>query len=597
MSKGIHVHDKNGQAELIYEKWCQRAAEGRISDPDVIRELQELKDNRDTMMDAFYSDLGFGTGGLRGILGAGPNRMNVYTVARVSQGLADYVTYLYQVSQKRSCEDKIQIKEQIQGLKIAVSYDSRIKSSLFAQVACQVFVANGIKAYLYPEPMPTPCLSFAVRRLGCIAGVMVTASHNPKQYNGYKVYDSDGCQITVKEADEIYKAMKRLDIFDDINMLDFQDGLDNGRIEYISKDVFQAFIQAVKAQSVLGNMAIDKNIPIVYTPLNGTGLKPVLGVLHECGYMNIKVVKEQEKPDGGFPTCPYPNPEMAETLFMGIEYAKKNEAELMLATDPDCDRVGIAVRDSQGRYTLLTGNETGILLLDYICSRRMEDGSMPHSPVMVKTIVTTDIGEKICTRYGVKTINVLTGFKFIGEQIGILEEDKREEDFIFAFEESCGYLSGSYVRDKDGVGAALLICEMCAYYRAREVNLVDILNELYEIYGFYEDKLHSYEFPGIEGFETMDKLMDGLRCKKFVFGGINTKTVIDYRLGINGLPKSNVLKFLLEDGSSAVIRPSGTEPKIKLYVSAHAKSRKQAKELERKIAADFERIIKTGRDI
>jgi len=589
--------------DAAYGRWLEKAGGGRISDPDVVRELQEMEGDQEKITDAFYRELSFGTGGLRGILGAGPNRMNVHTVARASQGLADYVARLCMGREgipygSRDCgRDGHRGKGmgepggQAGGCSIAVSYDSRIKSLLFARTACQVFAANGIKAYLYRDLMPTPCLSFAVRRLGCAAGVMVTASHNPKEYNGYKVYGSDGCQITVEAAGEIYKAMEGLDMFDDIRIMDFQAGLESGGIEYISGDVYTEFIQAVKGQSVLGNVQVDKTLPMVYSPLNGTGLKPVLQVLRESGYANITVVKEQEEPDGNFPTCPYPNPEEEEALSLGLAYAKEKGAALVLATDPDCDRAGILVRDSQGRYVGLTGNETGVLLLDYICSRRTADGTMPERPVMAKTIVTTDMGERIASRYGVETVNVLTGFKFIGEQIGILEAQGREKDFIFAFEESYGYLGGPYVRDKDGVGAAFLICEMCGYYGARGMNLMDKLDELYRTYGFYVDRLHCYRFPGMEGAGKMDRIMEDLRRGPVVLGGMEAEKVIDYGLGINGLPKSNVLKFLLMEGCSAVVRPSGTEPKLKVYISARAGSREEAGRLEARIAADLQRLV------
>ncbi len=583
--RNTNLTDNGGQAKSVYEKWLEKAGRVKIADPDIVKELQEIRGNREKIEDAFCRNLVFGTGGLRGILGAGSNRMNVHTVARASSGLADWIICQYQ--RRKNSHNAEGAWEP----RIAVSYDSRIKSRLFARTACQVFAASGLKVYVYPELMPTPCLSFAVRRLGCGAGVMITASHNPKEYNGYKVYGSDGCQITVEAADEIYKAIERLDMFDDIRIIDFQAGLESGRIEYISGDISAGFVQKVKAQSVLGDADIDKSIPIIYTPLNGTGLKPVLSVLRECGYSNITVVEEQKEPDGNFPTCPYPNPEIEEALALGIEYAKKAKAALVLATDPDCDRAGIAVRDSQGRYELLTGNETGLLLLDYICSRRTALGTMPDSPVVAKTIVTSDMGERIAARYGAETINVLTGFKFIGEQIGILEADKREKDFIFAFEESCGYLSGSYVRDKDGVGAAFLICEMCAYYGSMGMNLKDKLNQLYDTYGFFMDRLHSYKFPGARGFEKMNRIMNDFRRKPFTLGGMKPETMIDYQLGIQGLPKSNVLKFVLAEGCSVVIRPSGTEPKLKAYISICTDSREESKRLEAEIAADLQRLI------
>ncbi len=589
MNKRDMILDKSNQenhSQLTspYHRWLLKAEQNQLTDPDVVRELREMKDDKKRIEEAFYRELAFGTGGLRGIIGAGTSRMNVHTVARASQGLADYV-----LKERGNAMESLETKAE--GCRIAVSYDSRIKSRLFAEVVCRVFAANGMKACLYPELMPTPCLSFAVRRLGCDAGVMVTASHNPKEYNGYKVYGPDGCQITVEAAEAIYREITKLDMFDDIRLMDFDEGVKLGRIAYISPEVYTDFIEEVKAQSVVGDEPVNKDLSIVYTPLNGTGLKPVLRVLKESGYTNVTVVKEQEEADGNFPTCPYPNPEAAEALLLGIEQAKEREAALVVATDPDCDRVGIAVRDRQGRYVLLTGNETGVLLLDYVCSRRTAEGTMPGNPVMAKTIVTTDMGERIAEHYGVRTVNVLTGFKFIGEQIGKLEDQGREGDFIFAFEESYGYLSGSYVRDKDGVGGAFLICEMCAWYEARGINLVDKLNDLYETYGFYMDKLHSYTFAGVEGFEQMERLMEDLRKGPVIIGGRKAEKVMDYGLGIDGLPRSNVLKCLLGPRGAVVIRPSGTEPKLKVYLSARAGDRQAAEQMEAELAESFEALI------
>lgn len=575
IKRNIPLNRRGKAIEAEYGRWLQKAVKGSVWDPDIIKELEEMKGDRAKMEEAFYRNLAFGTGGLRGSMGAGTNRMNVHTVAKASQGLADYI--LGEKGRRKSS--------------IAVSYDSRIKSQLFARTACRVFAANGIKAYLFPQLMPTPCLSFAVRQLKCDAGVMVTASHNPKEDNGYKVYDRDGCQITVKACSRIYEEMEKLDIFDDIKVTNFEEAQSSGKITYISQDVYEAFIQAVKDQSVLGNARADKGIPIVYSPLNGTGLKPVLRVLGECGFTNVMVVKEQEEPDGNFPTCPCPNPEMGEALALGIRYARESQAVMMLATDPDCDRVGIAVRDSQGEYVLLSGNETGVLLLDYICLQRTADGTMPETPVAAKTIVTTEMGERIGADYGVEMINVLTGFKFIGEQINILETESRAEDFIFGFEESYGYLGGTYVRDKDGVGAALLICEMCAFYTARGLSLLDRLDQLYTRYGFCVNSLYSYRFLGKAGFEKMETIMEAFRKKQVAFGGRNVKKVIDYRTGIQGLPKSDVVKFILEDGCSVVIRPSGTEPKLKAYLSVRGKSKKEARDIEAVIAAQLEEFV------
>lgn len=540
----------------LYHQWLRHAT----ADADLIRELQQMADDKDAIYDAFYRDLEFGTGGLRGVIGAGTNRINVYTIAKASQGLADYVIKHFSKEQRR----------------IAISYDSRIKSDVFAKVAANVFAANGIKVYLYKELMPTPCLSFAVRKLQCAAGIMVTASHNPAKYNGYKVYGADGCQITTEAATEILAEIQKLDIFQDVKMKA------DGEINHIDESVYTAFVEEVKQQSML-TTNIDKNVSIVYTPLNGSGLKPVLRTLREAGYANVTVVKEQEQPDGKFPTCPYPNPEIKEAMALGIEYARKNDAELLLATDPDCDRVGIAVKDADGEYVLLTGNETGVLLLDYICARRIENGTMPQDPVLVKTIVTTDMAERIAAHYGVRTINVLTGFKFIGEQIGYLEAAGHADSYIFGFEESYGYLSGSYVRDKDAVNGAFLICEMFAYYKSNGVSLLEKLAELYETYGYTMNTLYSYTFEGVAGFAKMQGIMEDFRSGVVAFCGKAVLCMLDYSQGLDGLPKSDVLKFLLEDGCSVVIRPSGTEPKLKVYISVSGASKADAKQVEKEI--------------
>ncbi len=550
-----------------YQLWVEKAH----TDTDVTEELNSIKNDESKITDAFYRDLEFGTGGLRGVIGAGTNRMNVHTVTKASQGLADYVVKHFAPDER----------------KIAVSYDSRIKSDLFAQTASGVFAANGIKVYIYSQLMPTPCLSFAVRELSCAAGIMVTASHNPSIYNGYKVYGSDGCQITTNAADEILSEIRKLNIFDDVKAMSFEEGINNGLIEYISEDVYCAFVEEVKKQS-LADDSINKNVAIVYSPLNGTGLKPVLRTLKESGYTNITVVKEQEQPDGNFPTCPFPNPEIKEAMSLGVEYAKNNNADLLLATDPDCDRVGIAVKNSNDEYVLLSGNEVGMLLLDYICSRRIALGTMPEDPVFVKTIVTIDMAERIAAKYGLRTINVLTGFKYIGEQIGFLEKQGKADSYVFGFEESYGYLSGSYVRDKDAVDAAFLICEMFAYYAAQGISMIDKLNTLYDEFGYCLNTLHSYQFEGSEGFVKMQRIMEHFRCGFDNIGGKKVIKLLDYSNGIDSLPKADVLKFLLEDNCSIVVRPSGTEPKLKTYISVSAATHADAEILENKIVKEIE---------
>lgn len=565
------------EIEAVYTLWLEQAKE----DPDVAKELEAMKENPAAMEDAFYRELAFGTGGLRGVIGAGTNRMNIYTVAKASQGLANYVVKSFPEEART----------------IAVSYDSRIKSDLFARVAAGVFAANGIRVHIYTELMPTPCLSYAVRALGCAAGIMVTASHNPSKYNGYKVYGADGCQITTEAAAQILAEIEAVDTFADVSRMDFETGLAGGQIAYIGEEVIAGFIAEVKNQSLLSSPEdIDRNVAIVYSPLNGTGLKPVLRTLKESGYTNITVVKEQEQPDGNFPTCPYPNPEIREAMTLGMEYARKCQADLLLATDPDCDRVGIAVKNAQGEYVLLSGNETGMLLLDYVCSRRRETGRMPEDPVFVKTIVTSDMAERIAANYGVRTVNVLTGFKFIGEQIGMLEAQGKADSYILGFEESYGYLSGSYVRDKDAVDGAFMICEMFAWYQTRGISLIDKLNELYAKYGYCLNTLHSYTFEGSAGFAKMQEIMKKFRAGKEYFGldGIGCSTVecLDYSQGLNGLPKSDVLKYLLEDNCSVVIRPSGTEPKLKAYISVSAADRAAAEKIEEAMAKDLAEYMK-----
>lgn len=542
-----------------YERWLQYATE----DQDIVTELEEMREEQ--IEDAFYRNLAFGTGGLRGTIGAGTNRMNVYTVAKASQGLANYLVKHFETPS------------------VVIGYDSRIKSDVFAKVAASVFAANGIGVRIWPELNPVPTVSFATRYLHASAGVMITASHNPAKYNGYKVYGSDGCQITTDAAAEILNEIEKLDLFTDVKRTKFETALADEKVQYIEDTVLDAFLSEVKNQSVLYGEEVNKNVAIVYSPLNGSGLKPVLRALKESGYTNITVVKEQEEPDGNFPTCPYPNPEIKEAMKLGMEYAKQCNADLLLATDPDCDRVGIAVKDKQGEYVLLSGNEAGMLLLDYICSQKKKHGKMPEDPVMIKTIVTTDMGEQIAEHYHVRTVNVLTGFKFIGEQIGLLEKRGKEDSYIFGFEESYGYLTGTYVRDKDGVNGAYMICEMFAYYASKGISLLDKLQELYEIYGYRLNTLHSYEFEGPSGFKKMQEIMAEFRNGLDTIGPKKVENVLDYEKGLNGLPKSDVLKYLLEDQCSVVVRPSGTEPKLKVYVSVCAESKEEASVLEQQI--------------
>ena len=547
-----------------YRRWLTKAD----MDPTLLEELRAMDEKQQE--DAFYRDLSFGTGGLRGIIGAGTNRMNIYTVAKATQGLANY------------------LKEHFRAPSVAIGFDSRINSELFSKVAARVFAANGVKVHIWPELMPVPTVSFAVRELGCSAGVMVTASHNPSKYNGYKVYGADGCQITTQGAAEVLAKIEALDIFQDVRITDFGTAWNDGRIGHIPEAVYTAFVENVKAQSVLYGDKTTHDVAIVYSPLNGAGRKPVLRTLKELGYTNITVVKEQEEPDGRFPTCPYPNPEIREAMELGLRYAKEKNADLLLATDPDCDRVGIAVKNAQGDYVLLSGNEVGLLLLDYLCAQKQEHGKMPKDPVLVKTIVTVDLAERIAEHYGVETRNVLTGFKYIGEQIGLLEKAGEERRYLFGFEESYGYLTGTYVRDKDGVDGAVMICEMFSFYAARGIRLTDQLAKLYERYGYCRNTLHSYQFEGSAGFAKMQGIMAAFRQGISTFGGKAVEKVLDYSAGLDGLPKADVLKFYLDGGTTLVVRPSGTEPKLKLYLSVTAKDEAEAARIEQAILNDAE---------
>ena len=543
-----------------YQRWL-----AHVTDRDLLRELRSM--DAAAMEDAFYRDLAFGTGGLRGTIGAGANRMNIHVVARASQGLANWLG---------------------KGASVVIGYDTRSKSDLFARTAAAVFAANGMLVRLWPEPLPVPTVSYAVRVLGASAGVMITASHNPAKYNGYKVYGPDGCQITTEAAAEILAEIMRVDLFTDVKSMDFDTALAEGRIQQIDDAVLTAFLEEVKHQSVLFGDEIDRDVAIVYSPLNGTGLKPVTRALSESGFTNITVVEEQREPDGNFPTCPYPNPEIREAMELGLQYCERTGADLMLATDPDCDRCGIAVKAPDGSYRLLSGNEVGLLLLDYICSQRIRHAAMPAHPVFVKTVVTMDLAEKIADSYGVETVNVLTGFKFIGEVIGRLEQAGRVSDYICGFEESYGYLTGSYVRDKDGVNAAFMISEMFAFYKTRGISLLDKLRELYANYGYCMNTLHSYEFPGSAGMEKMGAIMAAFRRASEYIGGKKLLRIEDYGLGLNGLPKSDVLKFYTDD-ASVVIRPSGTEPKLKTYISVTAENEESARRIEEKISGELEK--------
>ncbi len=552
-------------------------------DGDIRAELLSIKDDEKEIYERFYGELEFGTAGLRGVLGAGSARMNIYTVNVATQGLA---AFLNASCEKPSC---------------AIAYDSRNFSAEFARSAACVLAANGVQVHLYPELMPTPSLSFAVRHLHCDAGIVITASHNPAKYNGYKVYGPDGCQLTVESSAKVSDYIAKTDIFKDVKTVDYDAAIADGSIKLIGQDVVDAYIAAVKACSLSDDPAANAALKVVYTPLNGAGNKCVRRILKEIGVTDITVVPEQEQPDGNFPTCPFPNPEIKEALHLGLELSKKVGPDLLLATDPDSDRVGIAVRQD-GQYQLLTGNEVGVLLLDYICKRKLEQGTMPERPVAVKSIVTSKMADRVAEHYGVEMRNVLTGFKFIGEQIYLLEQEGHPERYLLGFEESYGYLSGSYVRDKDAVDGSMLICEMAAYYKKQGRTLVDVLNSLYEQYGYYKNMVFDFAFEGADGMANMTKLMDSIRQNppKALIGKDIVRTV-DYKTGTGeeagkpftvNLPSSNVLEYGLSDGSSFIIRPSGTEPKIKIYLSAKGATREESELITARMKEEITVLIK-----
>lgn len=565
----------------LYDLWLKNATE----DPDLIPELESIKDDQDAVYDRFYRELEFGTAGLRGVLGAGTNRMNIYVVRYATQGLANY------------------LKKNYDKASVAIAGDSRIKSDVFVKEAARVLAANGIKAYVARELQPTPVVSFCVRELKCQAGIMVTASHNPAKYNGYKCYGSDGCQMTDESADAVYSEIQSIDIFNDVKTIEFEQGLADGSIEYIDYTVYDSYIENVKKQAVNPGICKGAGLKVVYTPLNGAGNKLVRRVLAETGVDNVVVVKEQEMPDGNFTTCPYPNPEIKEALQLGLDLCEKEKPDLLLATDPDSDRVGIAVKLKDGSFRLMTGNETGIMLTNYILSCRKALNNLPKNPFVVKTIVTTELVAKICEKFGCELRNVLTGFKYIGEQILELEKAGEEERYIFGFEESYGYLAGTYVRDKDAVVASMLICEMAAYYRTQGKSLDDVITELYKEFGYYKNKTVSFEFDGAAGLEKMGGIMTSLRENHpDEICGRRVTVVNDYKLSLktdkaNGttaeikLPKSNVIAFMLDDGCSITVRPSGTEPKIKLYITAVGENEESAIKIADQLVEAGEKLM------
>lgn len=566
--------------QKMYELWVEKA----VADPDLKAELADVAGDEEGKNDRFYRDLEFGTGGLRGVIGAGTNRMNVYTVKKATQGLAEYIL-------SGNVEKSV-----------AIAYDSRIKSDYFARSAAEVLAANGIKVYIYKELMPTPMLSWAVRHLGCGAGIVVTASHNPAKYNGYKVYGSDGCQLTLDAANAVLSKINNIDIFSGVKSADFDSAVNDGSISYIGDDAIDAYLAKVKEQGLHTDLVAQSGLKVVYTPLNGTGNKPVRRILKEIGVKDVVVVPEQENPDGNFPTCPFPNPEIKEALQCGLNLCEKENPDLLLATDPDCDRVGIAVPDGD-HYELFTGNEVGALLLEYICRERIALGTMPKDPVAVKTIVTTNITRAICKKYGVELREVLTGFKFIGEQIGFLEAEGHQERYIFGFEESYGYLAGGYVRDKDAVVASMLICEMAAFYRTKGISLIEARKRMYDEYGVYYNKLDNFTCEGASGMERMNEIMGSLRKESpKTIGGVKVLSVSDYKASTMTdaatgavtkltLPQSDVITYDLEDAASVIIRPSGTEPKIKVYYTTKGADKEAAVKLQTALSADFTKIL------
>ena len=539
-----------------YKRWM----EADLEDPALKAELESIAGNEEEIKERFAVALKFGTAGLRGVLGAGSNRMNIYVVRQATQGLANWV--------------KTQGGNQL----VAISYDSRINSDIFAKTAACVLAANGIKVRIYDALMPVPALSFATRYYEANAGIMVTASHNPAKYNGYKAYGPDGCQMTDEAANIVYAEIQKTDILEGAKIMSFEDGMAAGLIEYVGDDCKEALYEAIKARSVRPGLCKTAGLKLVYSPLNGSGLVPVMRILNDIGIDDITIVPEQKYPDGNFPTCPYPNPEIFEALRLGLELAEKSGADLMLATDPDADRVGIAIKCPDGTYELVSGNEVGVLLLDYICAGRIENGTMPENAVAVKSIVTTPLADAVAKNYGVELRNVLTGFKWIGDQIAGLEAAGEVDRFIFGFEESYGYLAGPYVRDKDAVIGSMLICEMAAYYRSIGSSIKEHLEEIYSKYGRYLSKVDSFEFPGLSGMDKMAGIMDDLRKNPLEkIGEYAVVKVADYKKPEEtGLPAANVLIYTLEGGAEVIIRPSGTEPKIKTYFTTLGKDLAEA---------------------
>ena len=560
----------------LYSEWLEKA----VADPDLTAELESIKGNDDEILDRFYKSLEFGTAGLRGVIGAGTNRMNVYTVGRATQGLADY------------------LNANFENPSIAIGYDSRIKSEYFSKEAAKVLAANGVKVYIYDELEPTPCLSFAIRKFHTSSGIILTASHNPGKYNGYKCYDRRGYQMTDDAAEETYNYIQKVDYFTGIKSMDFDKALESGMIEYIGEDVIEEFLDEVQKQCINPEICKNAGLKVIYTPLNGTGNKPVRKILDRIGIKDVYVVPEQELPDGNFPTCPYPNPEIEQVFECGLKMADEIKPDILLATDPDCDRVGIAVPDKDGKLVLMSGNEVGAMLLNYILSQKKEKGTLSDTAIAVKSFVSTDLAEEIAKKYGCAFKNLLTGFKYIGELITNLEEEGRADDFVMGFEESYGYLAGTHARDKDAVVGSMMICEMASYYKMQGKSLVEVMDDIYSEFGYYCNIVKSYEFEGVAGMEKMAQIMNSLRENPPTeFAGTPVTYIGDYMTSTAkyldtgreekiDLPKSNVLAYKTADGSGVIVRPSGTEPKIKTYITAIGKTKETAQQTADKLIAD-----------
>lgn len=565
----------------LYNEWLEKAT----GDEDLIVELESIKDSDDEILDRFYRSLEFGTAGLRGVIGAGTNRMNIYTVGRATQGLCDFLNAHYE------------------NPSIAIGYDSRIKSEYFSKEAASILAANGIKVYLFSELEPTPCLSFAIRHFHTSSGIILTASHNPAKYNGYKCYNPKGYQMTDEEASETYDYIQKVDYFTGIKKMDFDVAIEQGKIEFMGQEIIDLFLDEVQKQCINPDIIKDADLKVIYSPLNGTGNKPVRQILDRIGIEKVYVVAQQENPDGNFPTCPFPNPEIKQVFELGLEMNKNIGADILLATDPDCDRVGIAVPDKNGELVLMSGNEVGAMLLNYILSQKSKKSTLPENPIAVKSFVSTDLAEAIAKKYNCGFKNLLTGFKYIGELITELESRGNADDFVMGFEESYGYLAGTHARDKDAVVASMLICEMAAYYKTKGMNLVDVMQSIYKEFGYYCNNVESYTFEGAAGMEKMAEIMDNLRhnppeeianLKVIAVSDYqsSTTTFADNTTQIIDLPKSNVLAYTLENSNKLIVRPSGTEPKIKAYITAVGSNSDEANKIADSIIATANTFMK-----